>query len=74
MIGAEATTGGGVIGTGATGGVGATGPLLQRVGVGPCTTVPVTFKLETVKLELARSPGVVEHPGMVATHPVQMDE
>lgn len=67
-VGAGGKGAGGVGGTGE--GVGA-GAGLHFLGSGPCTTVPVILRFETLKLEAPKFPSPPQLPG---THPVHCDE
>jgi hypothetical protein len=53
------------------GGFGVGAGVAHRLGSGPCTTVPVIFRFETVKVEAPKLPSPPHDPG---THPVHWDE
>jgi hypothetical protein len=67
-FGGNGLGGEGVGGTGDGVGVGAG---LHFLGSGPCTTVPVILRFETLKLEAPKFPSPPQLPG---THPVHWDE
>jgi len=68
-VGGKGVGGEGVGGTGE--GVGGEGAGLHFLGSGPCTTVPVILRFETLKLEASKFPSPPQLPG---THPVHCDE